>query len=181
MYVLLNKVHIYIQKSLFTLARYVLPPQNIRGFCRDPHQFTEILIINVDENTSVMRGTLDKLLLNATAVSDIKKALPSTPCNNLSTALRDQTSRKDIRHIVESVKVRNSIINIHLPLMIFIRMHSQESQLYNKYLFCSRKSIIYVQIPPFVSAFSKQIQTHKARASPGESSDKKFKKLYYSS
>ena len=40
-----------------------------------PHQFTEILVINVDENTSVMHGTLDKLLLNATALSDKKKAL----------------------------------------------------------------------------------------------------------
>ena len=44
-------------------------------YCREPHEFTEILIINVDENVSVMHGTLDTLLLNATAVSDFKKAL----------------------------------------------------------------------------------------------------------
>ena len=38
-----------------------------------------------------MHGIIDTLLLNATAVSDFKKALPkNTPCNNLSTALRQQ-------------------------------------------------------------------------------------------
>ena len=82
----------------------------------------------------------------------------SKPCNNLSTALRAQTSQKDIRHIVQSTEVRNNIINIHLPLMIFIRMHSQESQFHNKCLFCSIMSIIYVQISSFVRAFGKQIQ-----------------------
>ena len=48
--------------------------KNIRRFSREPHQFTEILIINVDENTSVMHGIKDILLLNATAVSDLKKS-----------------------------------------------------------------------------------------------------------
>ena len=88
----------------------------------------------------------------------------SKPCNNLSTALRDQTSQKDIRHIVQSTEVRNNIINIHLPWMIFIRMHSQESQFHNKCLICSIMSIIYVQIATFVSAFGKQIKTHEARS-----------------
>ena len=88
----------------------------------------------------------------------------SKPCNNLSTALRAQTSQKDIRHIVQSTEVRNNIINIHLPLMIFIRMHSQESQFHNKCLICSVMSIIYVQIATFVSAFGKQIQSHEARS-----------------
>ena len=83
----------------------------------------------------------------------------SKPCNNLSTAFRQQSSQKDIRHIGWSTLVRNSIINIHLPLMIFIRMHSQESQFYNKCLFCSIMSIIYVQIASFVRAFGTQIQT----------------------
>ena len=44
-------------------------------FCRDPHQFTETFIINVDENTSVIHVTSDRRLLNTTAVSDFKKAL----------------------------------------------------------------------------------------------------------
>ena len=43
--------------------------------------------------------------------------------------------------------------------MIFIRMHSQESQFHNKCLICLRMSIIYVQIASFVSAFGKQIKT----------------------
>ena len=39
-----------------------------------------------------MHGILDPLLLKATAVSDFKKPLRknNTPCNNLSTALRQQ-------------------------------------------------------------------------------------------
>ena len=55
--------------------------------------------------------------------------------------------------------VRNGIINIHLSLMIFIRMHSQESQFHNKCLICLIKFTIYVQSPT-VCAFGKQIQTH---------------------
>ena len=78
------------------------------------HQFTEILVINVDENTSVMLGTLDKLLLNANAVSDVKKLYgKSKPCNNLSTALRAQTSQRNIHHVAQSTLVRNIIININ--------------------------------------------------------------------
>ena len=40
----------------------------------EAHRFTEKIIIIADENTSVMHGTLDTLLLNATAVSDFKKS-----------------------------------------------------------------------------------------------------------
>ena len=68
-------------------------------------------------------------------------------------------------------------INIHLPLMIFIRMHSQESQFHNKFLFCSIMSIIYVHLCPiasFVRAFGKQIQKRDL-----VQSDETFKKLYY--
>ena len=66
-------------------------------FCREPHQFTEILIINVNENTSVMHGNIDKLLLNATAVSDFKKLYrKSKPCNNLRTELKEPTTQKYI-------------------------------------------------------------------------------------
>ena len=83
----------------------------------------------------------------------------SKPCNNLSTAFRQQSSQKDISHIVLSSLVRNNIININLPLMIFIRMHSQESQFHNNCLICVIKFIIYVQIASFVRAFGKQIQT----------------------
>ena len=101
----------------------------------------------------------------------------SKPCNNLRTALRKQI---EISAMLESKEIRNNIINIHLPLMMFIRMHSQESQFHNKRLICSIK-FIYVQIPPFVSAFGKQIQTHDMCASPVESTDEKSKKLYYRS
>ena len=125
-----------------------------------------------------MHRIIDILLLNATAVSDFKKALRKK--HNLRTALRTQNSQRNIRHFGIN-KVRNNTININLPLMIFIRMHSQESQFHNQCFFCLMKSIIYVQIPPFVNVFGKEIQTHEARASPGESSDEKFKKIYYNS
>ena len=87
----------------------------------------------------------------------------SKPCNNLSTAFRQQSSQKDIRHIGQSTLVINSIINSHLPLMIFIRMHSQESQFHIKCLICSIMSI-FVQIATFVSTIGKQVQSHEARS-----------------
>ena len=46
----------------------------------------------------------------------------------------------EISAILESTEVRNNTINIHLPLMIFIRRHSQESQFDKKWLICSIKS-----------------------------------------
>ena len=76
----------------------------------------------------------------------------STPCNYLSTALRQQNKPYRYPPCCGVNKVRNSIINIHLPL-IFIRLHSQESQFHIKCLICSIKSI-YVQIPCFCFSFS---------------------------
>ena len=74
--------------------------KNIRWHCREPHHFTEILIINVDENTIVSHGNKDTLLLHATAVSDFFLNYgKSKPCNYMSTAFRQQSSPKDIRHI----------------------------------------------------------------------------------
>ena len=128
-------------------------------FSSEPHKFTEILIRNVDENSSAIHGTLDTLLLNATAVSE-KLYGKSKPCNNLRTALRKQI---EISAKFESTLVINSIINIHLPLMIFIRMHSQESLFHIKCLICSIMSI-FVRRATFVSTFGKQIQSHEARS-----------------
>ena len=68
-----------------------------------------------------MHGIIDTLLLNATAVSDLKETRSSEP----------KTAR-GISAILESTKVSKNTINIHLPLMIFIRRHSQESQFNNK-------------------------------------------------
>ena len=48
------------------------------------------------------------------------------------------------------------MINIPLPLMIFIRIYSQ---VHNKCLICSIMSIIYVQLATFVSTFGTPIQT----------------------
>ena len=40
--------------------------------------------MNIDKDTTIRHGTLDKLLFNATAVSDFKKLYgKSKPCNNL--------------------------------------------------------------------------------------------------
>ena len=69
-----------------------------------------------------------------------------------------QTTKQPKRypHIVQSTLVRNSIINIHLTLMVFIRMHSQKYQFQNKCLICSINYELYVQIASFVRAFGKQ-------------------------
>ena len=99
-----------------------------------------------------MHGILDPLLLNATAMSDFKKSFTEKAHHAIIISYR-------YLPCCGVNKVRYSIINIHLPLMIFIRMHSQESQFHNKCQIFSIKSIIYVQIPPFVRAFGKQIQT----------------------
>ena len=58
--------------------------------------------------------------------------------------------------------------------MIFIRIHSQESQFHNKFVISSIMSIIYVQIATFVSAFCKQIQSHEARSLGAEEMSKKI-------
>jgi hypothetical protein len=54
----------------------------------------------------------------------------------------------------------------------------QESQVHNKYLFCSKTSINYVQIPSFVRAFGIHMQT---LILVSIISDKNFKKWYYRS
>ena len=51
-----------------------LVPKTSSDFAQ-PHHSTEILIINVNDNTSYTHGIIDIPLLNATAVSDFKKTL----------------------------------------------------------------------------------------------------------
>jgi hypothetical protein len=63
-----------------------------------------MLIINVDENTIIMHGIIDTLLLNATAVSNFKNTLPKK--HNMSTALRQQNQAKQISAMLESRDVR---------------------------------------------------------------------------
>uniref|UniRef100_A0A674D3G1 Choline transporter-like protein n=1 Tax=Salmo trutta TaxID=8032 RepID=A0A674D3G1_SALTR len=55
--------------------------------------------------------------------------------------------------MLESTIVRNSIINIHLLSMIFIRMHSQEAPFHNKCLFCLIKSILYANDVCLIAAW----------------------------
>ena len=64
----------------------------------------------------------------------------STIFNNLRTAFSHK-SHTVTRQIVQSTKVINSIINLHLPLLIFVGMHSQDSHFHKKCLFCSITSI----------------------------------------
>ena len=81
----------------------------------------------------------------------------------------------------ESHNSRKVGININKKLhdkysLTFDDLHQkalQESQVHNKYLFCSIMSVIYVQIPYFVSAFGIHIQI-LVSVTP----DKNFKKLY---
>jgi hypothetical protein len=64
---------------------------------------TEILIINVDDNTSYTHGIIDIPLLNATNVSDFKKTL----CNNLR-----WHSKITKLAMLESTETINYMINI---------------------------------------------------------------------
>ena len=109
----------------------------------------QVLCIELQINFSLMQP-----------LSHISKKLyqKSTPCNNLSTGLRQQN--KPYRY-PPCCEVRNSIINIHLPLIILIRMHRMESQFHNKCFICLIKSIIYVQIPPFCLRVQNTIQRRR--------------------
>ena len=74
---------------------------------------------------------VDKLFLNATAVSDFKKTLRRK--HTLRLCLVSAKSHQNIQPFSKGeVSQKSEIVNIHLPLMIFIRMHSQESQFHNK-------------------------------------------------
>ena len=65
----------------------------------------------------------------------------STIFNNLRTAFSHKSKPLSYPQVVESTKVINSIINLYLPLLIFIEMHSQDSMLHNTCMFCSIKFI----------------------------------------
>ena len=72
---------IFIYKNLslhwrVTFSNVLLPKHPVESHAESHINLQKYSFINVYENTIVMHGTLDKLLLNATAVSDFKKALP---------------------------------------------------------------------------------------------------------
>ena len=92
----------------------------------------------------------------------IKKKLTGKrkPCNNLRLIIVEQRSENKYNYPPCWSQQKSEItLNIPLSLMIFIRMHSQESQFHNKCLICSIMSIIYVQVATFVRALGTQIQT----------------------
>jgi hypothetical protein len=94
-----------------------------------------------------MHGIKDTLLLNATAVSDFKKVKgESTLCNNLNTAFSNNNQYRNPPCCGANKRQK---WHYKYSLLIFIVMHSQESQFHNKCLFCFDKVHIYVQIPPF--------------------------------
>jgi hypothetical protein len=66
----------------------------------------------------------------------------SIPCDYLRTAPLLQKHTNIFQTSRGVTKVRNSNKINHLPLKIFIWLQSQESQLHNKCLFCSIKSLI---------------------------------------
>ena len=66
---------IFIYKNLSLHGRVTVSSSKTCGDCAKPHQFTEILIIHIDKDTTIIHGTLDTLLLNATAVSDFQNTL----------------------------------------------------------------------------------------------------------
>ena len=72
--------------------------------------------------------------------------------------------------VVVVTKVRNNDQINHLSLMIFIWLHSQDSQLLNKCSFCSIKSLFMSINLRFVGVFCSVIHWHKARSQQADKS-----------
>ena len=80
----------------------------------------------------------------------------SKPCDYQRTALGTQNITYQPSRLV--MKVRNINKMNHLPLMIFIWLHSQDSRLHNKCSFCSIKSLFICKNLNFDGAFCSVIQ-----------------------
>ena len=98
-------------------------PTKTSGECA--HQFTKILIINVDK---IYNNCLKnyRYTTPATAVSDFRKPLRRKHIFQYS------------EYIAQPSKLWISVINILLPLLIFVRMHSQDCYFHKKCCFCSK-------------------------------------------
>jgi hypothetical protein len=139
------------------------------GEITEPHQITEILIINFEERYMFYIELKINLLL-LQLLCQISKCFTAKAQYSI---MLEQCSATKISHtvnrqVVESTKVINSIISLHLPLLIFIGMHSQDS--HKKCLFCSITSIFMSKYTGFVRAFSSLIQRHNAQ-NPDEQSE----------
>ena len=126
---------IFISKNLSLHWHHVQKClQNIWRNCWEPHQITEILIINFDERYMFYIELKINLFLMQ-PLSPISKKLygKSTIFNNLRTTFSHKCKPHSYP-LSWSTKVIFGIINLHLPLLIFVGMHSQNS--HNKCLFC---------------------------------------------
>ena len=85
----------------------------------------------------------------------------SIPCDYLRTAPSRQIITNSYQPSRVVTQVRNSNTINHLPLMIFIWLHSQDSHLLNKCLFCSIKSLFISKKLSFVRAFCSVIHRLK--------------------
>ena len=84
----------------------------------------------------------------------------SIPCNYLRTVPSRQIITNSYQPSRGVTQVRNSNKINHLPLMTFIWLHSQDSHLLNKCLFCSIKSL-FIFKNRFVCAFCSVIHRLK--------------------
>ena len=95
------------------------------------------------KNIQVLYIGLNINLLLIQPLCQISKRLygESIPCDHLRTAPSTQNITNSYQPSRGVIKVRNSDKMNHLPLMIFIWLHSQDSQLPNKCSFCLIKSL----------------------------------------
>ena len=122
-------------------------------------QNREILIINI-QNIQVLYIGLKMNFLLIQPLCQISKRLygESISCDYLRTVPRLQNYTNIFQPSRGVTNVRNSAKINHLPLMIFIWLHSQDSQLHSKCLFCSIKSLFMSQKLCFVGAVCSVIQ-----------------------
>ena len=126
---------------------------------REPHQITEILIINIYEGLKI-----NVLLIQPLCQISKRLYRKSKPCD----CVRSAPSHKNYTDIFQPrrgvTNVRYSVKINHLPLMMFIWWHSQVSMLDNKCVFCSIMSLFMSKNLSFVGEFSSEIQRHNARS-----------------
>ena len=116
---------------------------NIQWNYRAPNSKTEILIIKIHKTYKVLYIGLKINFLLIQPQCHISKRLygESKPCVYLRTSPSRQFITNSNQPSRRVAQVRNRDQINHLPLMIFIWLHSQESHLHNKCWFCSIKSL----------------------------------------
>ena len=112
------------------------------------------------------RSQISKMLYGESKLCDYLRTVPSRQIIT--------TTNKPSRGVTH---VRNSDKMNHLPLMIFIWLHSQDSMLHIKCLFCSIKSLFISKNLNFVCAFCSVIHRLKGSHNRHSKNPKRISKV----